>query len=197
MIRNQDMNSGYDGYRMSKRATEAYSNGEKPLSRWTKKELLDAIGDKRIRKYSLSVLKSYFLWRSSWHHTSRFANSTDFYSIDWDRAEHINFDELDRLEKEAKEKRSGNEDETPRKAIVSYGEWVGTRSHPHLVMRQEYAIIIGRWAYLESGRRKDTTGGHFESCEFLSRAPKGTAETFRNIAKGMKKNTSRREKRCR
>ena len=112
-MRGQDMNSGYDGYRMSKRAAEAYGNGERPLSRWTKKELLAAIRDERIRKYSLPVLKSYFLWRSSWHHTSRFANSTDFYSIDWDRAESIDFGELDRLEQEEKEKRSGKDDEKP------------------------------------------------------------------------------------
>lgn len=184
---NQDMNSGYNGYRMSKRATEAYGNGEKPLSRWTKKEMLEWIDDERIRKYPLSVLKSYFLRMSSWHHTSRFANSTDFYSIDWDRVGHIDFGELERLAKEEKKKQSGNEDKKPRKAIVSYGEWEGTKRHPRLVRKKEYAVIMGRWAYLESGRRKDTTGSHFESCEFLSRAPKGTAETFRNIAKGIRR----------
>ena len=35
-----DMNSGYDGYSMSKRAVEAYGNGEKPYSKWKKSDIV-------------------------------------------------------------------------------------------------------------------------------------------------------------
>ena len=38
-----NMNSGYNGYSMSKRATEAYYNGEKPLSKWTKADIRSAV----------------------------------------------------------------------------------------------------------------------------------------------------------
>ena len=83
--------------------------------------------------------------------------------------------------------------EKPKKAIISYGEWEGTRSHPRLVMRNEYAIVIGRWAYLESGKRKDLTGRHVESCRTFERAPRRTASVFRNIEKAMKKKRKRRK----
>lgn len=38
-----NMNSGYDGYRMSNRAVAAYDYGEMPLSKWTKKEIINRI----------------------------------------------------------------------------------------------------------------------------------------------------------
>lgn len=38
-----DVNSGYIGYSMSRRAAEAYENGEMPKSKWTKKAMVAAI----------------------------------------------------------------------------------------------------------------------------------------------------------
>ena len=58
-------------------------------------------------------------------------------------------------------------------------------------MREEYAIVIGRWAYLESGKRKDLSGRHVESCRTFERAPKGTASVFRDIEKAMQKKRKR------
>ena len=193
MIRNRDMNSGYDGYRMSKRASEAYRNGEKPLSRWTKKEIVSLSGDERMAGYPLSVLRKYFLYQSSWHHTSRYANKTDFFAISEDAIRNIDINELDRLAEEDRKQRQASATEKPKKAIISYGEWEGTRSHPRLVMREEYAIVIGRWAYLESGKRKDLTGRHVESCRAFERAPRGTASVFRNIEKAMEKKRKKRK----
>ncbi len=81
-----DMNSGYDGYSMSKRATSAYLDGEMPISKWNKKAILEAISELTDAEYfgklTVSELKSLFLNCSSWHHTSKYANATDFYSID-------------------------------------------------------------------------------------------------------------------
>ncbi len=37
------LNSGYDGYSMSIRAAEAYAHDEKPLTKWSKSEILDLI----------------------------------------------------------------------------------------------------------------------------------------------------------
>ncbi len=38
-----DKNSGYTGFSMSNRAAEAYTNGEKPYSKWTKREILEKV----------------------------------------------------------------------------------------------------------------------------------------------------------
>lgn len=38
-----DVNSGYIGYSMSRRAAEAHENGEMPRSKWTKKTMAAAI----------------------------------------------------------------------------------------------------------------------------------------------------------
>ena len=63
----QDMNSGYFGYKMSKRAHDAYDQGEKPYTRWTKKDILEELENneiseedlKKLSKYSAETLKAY------------------------------------------------------------------------------------------------------------------------------------------
>lgn len=75
---------------MSVRAAEAYRAGEKPLSKWTKEAILDALATEGYpelaealedRKYTLAFLKAHYLMNSSWHHTSCKYNCTDFYSV--------------------------------------------------------------------------------------------------------------------
>lgn len=82
--------SGYRGYSMSNNAFEAYLNDEMPLSKWLKADLIDAIEDVledkanivKFKKLTVKQLKKHFLTRTSWHHTSKMYNETDFYSID-------------------------------------------------------------------------------------------------------------------
>ncbi len=88
----QDMNKGYNGYSMSKRAAAAYDNDEMPLSKWTKKALLEAIeraadGCDRtplaeVYKLKRDELRERFLVYTAWHHTSKACNITDFYTLD-------------------------------------------------------------------------------------------------------------------
>lgn len=89
--------SGYVGCSMSRRAQEAYEQGEKPKSKWTKAAMLDAIAGvlwfddmltddnmaafKKLKKDEL--FNGFFEW-SSWHHTGKYANVTDFYDVDED-----------------------------------------------------------------------------------------------------------------
>lgn len=91
-----NMNSGYTGYSMSKRAAEAYQNGERPLSKWTKKDIINEIKEYAsdnnlpfsialLNKVKAKVLKDSLLKETSWHHTSSFANKTNFYSIDYEK----------------------------------------------------------------------------------------------------------------
>lgn len=83
---------GYSGKSMSNRAVRAYAHGEKPLSKWTKKEIIENINEiiesedlktdiELFKKMTLKELRDRFLERSSWHHTGAFYNVTNFYSL--------------------------------------------------------------------------------------------------------------------
>lgn len=54
-------NSGYSGFSMSNRAVEAYENGEKPISKWTKtaffEELNENLQDYNIIAEKINALK--------------------------------------------------------------------------------------------------------------------------------------------
>lgn len=86
-----DMNKGYHGYSMSKRASAAYINGEKPLSRWTKKAIIAAISEWAesnnrlmtvdVNKMTRNDLIECYIRYSSWHHTSKMINVTEFYQL--------------------------------------------------------------------------------------------------------------------
>lgn len=83
---------GYSHYSMSNNAKTAYSKGSKPLSKWTKKAIIDRI-DEVIKGYNLPLniddykkikineLKNY-LKKQGYHHTSKYYNITDFYDLD-------------------------------------------------------------------------------------------------------------------
>ena len=86
-----NMNSGYKGWSMSKRAAAAYSGGEMPKSKWTKAAMLSAIAEfcddndlfitpETSKLTKAQLFDRYFEW-SSWHHTSRFCNATEFYKL--------------------------------------------------------------------------------------------------------------------
>ena len=90
-----DVNSGYIGHSMSRRAAEAYEDGEMPKSKWTRKAMVTAIQshcDESDMLFDPDVLKGMrkddmferFFYNSSWHHTSKFFNETDFYKLDED-----------------------------------------------------------------------------------------------------------------
>lgn len=86
------MNSGYYGWSMSQNAVSAYEQGEMPKSKWTKAAMVKTIKDyceneERVLLVDITTMKKEELFNSfycysSWHHTSKFCNSTDFYSLD-------------------------------------------------------------------------------------------------------------------
>lgn len=90
-----DMNSGYSGWSMSKRAETAYDNGYMPKSKWTKAAIIEAVynyaDEERLenpaeyaeaaKKLTLRELRDWFIEYKEWHHTSKFCNATDFYGI--------------------------------------------------------------------------------------------------------------------
>lgn len=80
--------SGYSDYSMSNNAVKAYREGKAPISKWTKKAILEAVEDitteeqrSLLKKAPLSLLKELLLKSSEWHHTSKYYNCTEFYGI--------------------------------------------------------------------------------------------------------------------
>jgi len=88
-----DANKGYVGRSMSVRVAEAYDNDEMPRSKWTKQAMLarmagycedcglDCKADV-LEGMARDELFHRFFYRSSWHHTGKLFNQTDFYSLD-------------------------------------------------------------------------------------------------------------------
>lgn len=81
---------GYDGKSMSVNARDAYENGEMPISKWTKKLIIEAIEEYAFENdieladlYKLNISESshYFLEYSSWHHTGALYKPTAFYKL--------------------------------------------------------------------------------------------------------------------
>lgn len=185
-----NMNSGYTGYSMSNRAVEAYEDGEMPLSKWSKQLIIDEVVEydlftkEDLKKYTKKVLTEYFLERSSWHHTGKFCNETDFYSINSERAENGSIDDLEEL-KECYKKTKKVEKLEVKKAKVKYLEWSGSRSHPKATEVEAYAVIIGNWAYFTGSNKKSLSSNGFRIIETYERAPRGTANIFKRILKNL------------
>lgn len=135
---------GYIGNKMSERAMEAYDNGEMPLSKRTKEEILYAINSIRsdldfskLTKQELTI----FLTRTSWHHTGKYFNATNFYSINEDYIREYNQEKIDNIIKNrAPRKKSEKKLKEPNlyiAALVKYTNREGTRKHPKKFSYQE------------------------------------------------------------
>ena len=145
--------SGYDGFSMSNNAVAAYDSGERPLSEWTKADILssirpmieDAAVMDMIEKLSLSVLKEKVLYRSSWHHTSSHYNRTDFYYPDEWLLSELTVEDVaawaaaPKIEKKESIRYAGT---------LSYTEWVGQyRNYKRPVKRTLTGIIEERGCF--------------------------------------------------
>lgn len=78
--------AGYYNYSMSNNAVSAYECGERPLSKWMKKDIIKTIGkdvidrNPQLKALKAKELKAIFLTQDGWHHTSKFYNETNFYA---------------------------------------------------------------------------------------------------------------------
>ena len=140
----------YIGKRMSERAFNAYQEGAKPLSKWTKEEIMDHIRSldpskaEKLLKAKKQVLVQAFLKNTSWHHTGSFYNKTDFYEFDDDAVEEITDSEIEKLleAKPAAKKVSDLED-----VYFEWIEWEGTKRFPKKVQKSGYGVKKGNWIY--------------------------------------------------
>lgn len=189
-------NFGYVGYSYSKNAELAYENGEKPLSKWKKSEIIKEVvsfgswTEDDIKGYRLETLCSFFLKRTSWHHTSKHFNKTDFYDINIAIAEEKTDERVATLAEYAKEDKLAREKKANCKLVkgsIIYEQWEGSRRNGKFVRYQKSCIIAGNWAYTLSGK-KDIYGVHVLKVERYDRAPKGTAAIYKEIEKTLPKN---------
>lgn len=162
--------AGYNGWSMSNNAVEAYSNGEKPLSKWTKADIFDTIEEQKIklkcsidklRKLPVKILKDICLTYSSWHHTSNHYNKTDFYSLDADRIENLTDDKIEELLSDYKADKKVESKPLEERWECAFLEWSGTRKHPVATEVIEEGSVKGDWFYRKDGSKKKTTANGF------------------------------------
>lgn len=165
--------AGYKGYSMSNNAVSAYEHGEKPISKWTKSELLGLIKDSYSDLYDvakdapLDVLRKIFLIKTSWHHTSSHYNKTDFYSFN----DYVDITEDEILSRINTNKPREKEDKSDKYlADIEYLEWGGTRKRPipkKIALKDVYVQDNGQWRIIfdENGnqlmRKNISTKGFF------------------------------------
>lgn len=163
--------AGYNGYSMSNNAVEAYNNGEMPLSKWKKADIIEAINryieDNEVQfnvdllfKLPVKILKSKVLAKSSWHHTSNRFNKTDFYSLDEYYIDQLTDTKINEMLEEYKNAK--NEEEIiEEKWECEFLEWSGSRKHPKATEIREIGIIKGNWFYRKDGSKKSVNANGF------------------------------------
>ena len=152
--------AGYAGYRMSNNAVQAYSDGEKPYSKWSKADIIGVLRDEGVpetqiafvKRIPLKELKALGLRKTSWHHTSSHYNATDFYTVDIDRLSTIDY--IPQSEPKAEPK-------AEEKWYAEYLIWSGTRKYPKATTMQSMGVVRGNWFYLPDGTRKSINSRGF------------------------------------
>ena len=178
--------AGYFGHSMSNNAVAAYNSGLRPISKWNKKDLIEAALDthgcafsrEELQSCTLGVLKRYLLECKEWHHTSKHFNQTGFYGIDEENV--TDYKTLSRMRsfKPAKKQAPTR----TRLAKIHFEEWIGTRNNGRFHTRTALAIVKNNWAYTLKGK-KLVTGNHVLGIERYKRAPKGTSTEFAAITR--------------
>ena len=147
--------AGYHGYSMSNNAVAAYADGEMPLSKWTKQAILDAVAEideekaEWLKPVKLQTLKDKLLTRTSWHHTSKFYNRTDFYSLDEDTVESLTEEDVAKWVAKKTKPSQRPEFEINNDTLVKYN---GTNKE---ITLPDEVIVIGKYAFLDDDY-KDT-----------------------------------------
>ena len=164
--------AGYSGFSMSNNAVDAYENGEKPLSKWKKSDIVEAVESYRqenellfsmelFKKIPLPVMKEKFLYKKSYHHTSSHYNRTDFYTIDDVELDELSDDRIESIICEGKNASKAENIPTEETWECTFLEWSGTRKHPKATEITEVGVIRGDWFYRKDGSKKKTTANGF------------------------------------
>lgn len=161
---------------MSNNAVSAYENGEKPLSQWTKGDIISEV-EKISKETALSfdiaglkkipgpMLKNICLKQTSWHHTSEYYNRTNFYSLDVDKIVSLTDKDIKSYQEIAKENakiaKENAKEPTAEKWECSFLEWSGTKAHPKATTITEIGTLKGNWFIRSDGSKKSVNAKGF------------------------------------
>lgn len=151
---------GYIGHKMSERAVDAYRSGEKPLTKWTRDEILKGIKScypdavAHCSQFSLSFLREHFLFCSSWHHTGKYYQKTYFYSFETE----LYLEDILALKEQKTVKKKASEFYP---VLAIWTEWEGTRKHSKPVTCSSYGRSNGTAFYSFAGTRKLCAGNNY------------------------------------
>lgn len=165
--------AGYHGYSMSNNAVEAYKQGEKPLSKWTKKIILEEVSKlgysfPLLKSVSLDTLKRKLLCYSSYHHTSKYFNTTNFYELNIFVLDNLTDVDITVWLNEEKENKKKVPTKTKsEKWICSYLQWSDSRRHPVAKRIESIGEIRGNWFYTKNGKKKSLNANGFEKIKKL------------------------------
>ena len=165
--------AGYNGYSMSNNAVAAYKHGEKPLSKWRKSDIIDAIKKYQednilnfdinlLSKLPAQILKKEFLYKSSWHHTSSMYNKTNFYSLNETIIDELTNRKINELLEEYKNNKPKKVELIEETWECEFLEWSGSRRHPKAVEIREIGTIKGNWFYRKDGSKKSIYANGFK-----------------------------------
>ncbi len=177
--------AGYNGYKMSNNAVQAYEDGEMLMSKWTKTAIIANIKEQAddgevslkcsltvLKKISAGVLRDRCLYRSSWHHTGKYYHETDFYSLDTSAIEELTNEDLQQMALDYKEeqeriKREKAED-TGKKCECTFLVWPSFGKHARPEEITKVGIIKGNWFYRPNGRKKSIYARGFREIREIS-----------------------------
>lgn len=172
-------------YSMSNNAYNAYENNIRPYSKWTKRDICDALPAEVVKEYNLQGYPLWFLQKTllqleSWHHTGKMYNRTDFWEVTSPDCSVVEFKRLYEDASVARNEQLREKNKSPmRKVKVKYLYWASKNSSPTEIT--EYGVVKGSFVYTQSGRRKRTDGNHIEIAEEYARAPRGAGPVFEEI----------------
>lgn len=122
------INKGYIGQSHSVRAEEALQRGARPLSGWSKADILEELESiygedfaKRAKALTLAELRDQVLEFDSWHHFGKYFNEVNMYVVRDDlKAEDLRHEK--QVRKTAGEKKA---EEAKHYWLIKFTEWVG------------------------------------------------------------------------
>lgn len=138
--------AGYDGYTMSNNARSAYADGEKPLSKWTKTEILAQLSEEtaeRLKPLTVEELREELLIRTSWHHTGKMFNKIDFYAVDEETANEMTAEQVAAIISQRKPRKKKSADQPKdRRARVRFTVWEGNYKNYRRPKDIEEVVIL-------------------------------------------------------
>lgn len=169
------------------------------MSKWSKGEILQEIriyakenniniDMEKLNKVSLPVLRESFLYKTAYHHTSKFYNSTDFYAIDFDTVnEMVDLESVQKLleltEEEKMLKKQEKKEDSPEMWECAYLVWGGTRAHPKATEQTAIGEVRGNWFYLPEGGKKSIKANGFRFIRQIKEEPAVQAQPIKEQTK--------------